>query len=471
MMNNVCLGLWGRFAWMGFVALFVSGCIFNAGGSRSLSISSSRRSRSSDLRVDRSRLLIGAYCLQENARTDAHAKAISDCGVDFIVGTGKDGVMVSDWVTLDLFAKYGLGAIVDGAMPVWNGRDGRDAGKMRTLHPPKKYETAAKAFYDHPAIWGIDIGDEPSALDFPYFGELVRSLNGLLPGVPLYLNLYPNYASVAENSGSQTVSQLGTATYGEYIEAYCRYVPLDYISYDFYPYTEPERQDEFLSRMYDNFIVVSDACRKTGRSFWYIPQVNSRPGLQATSENRLRFQAFAAMSFGAEVIMWGCWCKGWWTNNVLDVAGQQTEQYGKLKRVNRGLKSMGGIYMKFRTEATHFVGFPRDSARNPKQPCRIVDALTTASFSGLRASNGAALLVGEMKPRNPSTKGQALFVTAADDPCDEHHNTFDLLFRVPKNVQAFGENDVIPIQRKADGCCSLQLSSCEAVLLVATNEE
>jgi hypothetical protein len=34
------------------------------------------------------------------------------------------------------------------------------------------------------------------------------------------------------------------------------------------------------------------------------------------------------MSFGAEAITWACWCKGWWTNNVLDAAGVQTGRAG-----------------------------------------------------------------------------------------------------------------------------------------------
>ena len=64
-------------------------------------------------RMDRSKLLIGAYCLQENAKTDAHIKAIRDCGVDFIIG----GLPASDRATLDLFAKHGVGAIVNGVVP------------------------------------------------------------------------------------------------------------------------------------------------------------------------------------------------------------------------------------------------------------------------------------------------------------------------------------------------------------------
>jgi hypothetical protein len=294
----------------------------------------------------------------------------------------------------------------------------------------------------------------------------VRQLNRELPGVPLYLNLYPNYASVVQNTGNQTVNQLGTTTYAEHVAEYCRHVPLDYISYDFYPYVAPAGFDGFLSKCYDNFILVADACRRTGRGFWYIPQVNSHEGQPPSSENRLRFQAFAAMSFGAEAITWACWCKGWWTNNVLDAAGVQTEQYAKLKKVNAELKRLGPEYMKFRSTATHFVGFPRESPRNPKEPVAFPDALDAGFFKGVRASNGAPLLVGEMSARDPACTARALFVTAAEDPEDAKPASFELVFRAP-GAKAYGGDGPVPLKNLPDGSCSVPLRSCQGVLLVS----
>ena len=409
-------------------------------------------------RMDRSKLLIGAYCLQANARSDGHVKAIRDCGVDFIVG-----VDASDRATLDLFARHGVGAIVNGVVPGWWGGDGKRAGKMREINPPEKYAAGAASFKDHPAIWAVDIGDEPSALDFPYYGEVVRQLRKALPEMPLYLNLYPNYASVSQNTGSQTVSQLGTKTYAEHVDVYCRELPLDYISYDFYPYTTPETMDGFISRMYDNFIVVADACRRTKRSFWYIPQVNSRAGIPPTSVNQLRFQANAALSFGAEAVTWACWCKGWWENNVLDADGKPTEQYGKLKLVNAELREVGPHYMRFRNVATRLVGFAAGSPQRPSLPFA-----GTPRYAGyVRASNGAPLIVGEMAARDPANGEKAFYVTAADDPGDAHNDSFDVVFSPKgKRVEAFNGSGRVPAKRLADGSCAVPISSCGGVLLV-----
>jgi hypothetical protein len=75
------------------------------------------------------------------------------------------------------------------------------------------------------------------------------------------------------------------------------------------------------------------------------------------------------------MITWACWTAGWWTNNVLDAAGVPTAQYAKLKKVNAELKRLGPEYMKFRSTATHFVGFASGSPRNPKEPVPYPAAL------------------------------------------------------------------------------------------------
>ena len=112
-------------------------------------------------RMDRNRVNIGAYILNPYARTETHIKDVKECGIDFIVCMGNDRA------ALDLFHKYDLGAVVSGVLPGWWGGDGNNAGKLCEINPMEKYIEAAKNFCDHPAIWGIDVGDEPSALDFP----------------------------------------------------------------------------------------------------------------------------------------------------------------------------------------------------------------------------------------------------------------------------------------------------------------
>ena len=410
--------------------------------------------------LDRSPNAFFAVHNMKGMLAEAGFRELKECGVDFVTS-----VQATDREVLDLLAKYGIGCIA-GMLPGWWGGDGSNAGRMRASRPKGVYEAQLAEYLaslDHPAIWMLNLCDEPSALDLPYLGEVSDLVAARAPKTPAYLNLYPNYASVSKNTGAETRNQLGTKTYAEHIDVYCRTVPLDYISYDFYPYTTPETMDGFISRMYDNFIVVADACRRTKRSFWYIPQVNSRAGIPPTSVNQLRFQANAALSFGAEAVTWACWCKGWWENNVLDADGKPTEQYGKLKLVNAELREVGPHYMRFRNVATRLVGFAAGSPQRPSLP--FADTPRYAGY--VRASNGAPLIVGEMAARDPANGEKAFYVTAADDPGDAHNASFDVVFSPKgKRVEAFNGSGRVPAKRLADGSCAVPISSCGGVLLV-----
>ncbi|MCQ2426539.1 MAG: hypothetical protein MJ070_10405 [Lachnospiraceae bacterium] len=406
---------------------------------------------------------IGAYLLQKNARTEAHVRDIAECGLDFIAclnlerngrGTGFDtGV-------LDLFSRYGLGCIVSGVLPGWWGGNGERAGQLCDTNPLSAYEAAAASFTDHPAIWGIDLGDEPSALDFPYYGKIAETVKKCFPNQFCYLNLYPNYASVASNTVLQTRSQLGTETYEEYIEAFVKDVPTDCICYDFYLYSLHD-----LPRMYDNFRIVSDACRRTGRSFWYVPQVNSDRKEETTSVNRLRFQAFTAMAYGAVCLIWACWCGGWWYHNVLDGEGNRTEQYGKLKTVNADIRRIADEYMKYRSISTHLIGFDTDDSMGRYSDV-LLPSLSVGSFSGVRGENGEKLAVGYMKAKDG--KGEALMIAASDDPYDENKREVIVVLRCGcTDLRAFGTDGGNPLTKEADGSYRLRLRSCGGALVTA----
>ena len=349
-------------------------------------------------RMDRSRLQIGAYCLAPYARTEAHVRDLRDCGIDFVYG-----VPAEDRATLDLCAKYGVGVIATGAVPFWHGMGGEQAGRMKVLRPIASYEAALSRYVDHPAVWMLDYVDEPSALDFPQIAEVTRLMLGKSPtGVLPYINLYPNYASVVGNTAQQAVNQLGTRTYAEHVEAYMKNVPLDYVCFDYYVYSARGR-DAFarkLEKFHENLKDLADACRRYGKSLWFIPQVNSSYGELWLSENMLRFQAHLAMAYGAEQIDWACWSRedreedpdmpgliGWWTNNVLDLSGARTQQYEKLKKVNAELHALGERYMRYRNIGTRRIG-------------------------------ENAFTVGDMVARDGSGR-RALFVVACGDPMDE----------------------------------------------------
>ena len=118
-----------------------------------------------NMRMKKNQIRIGTYYLQPNARSEDHVRDLAQCGIDFVIGVERDGKL------LDLLEQYQVGAIVNRVVPGWFGGNGANAGTMAEKNPLEAYETAARSFQDHPAIWGIDIGDEPSCLDFPHYGR------------------------------------------------------------------------------------------------------------------------------------------------------------------------------------------------------------------------------------------------------------------------------------------------------------
>ncbi len=408
-------------------------------------------------RMDRSRLNIGAYYLKPYARTEKHIRELKECGIDFVVS------MQNDRPALDLFSKYGLGAVVSGVLPGWWGGDGENAGLMEARNPLELYTKAAADFKDHPAIWGVDTGDEPSALDFPHYGKVTALTERLFPNQFAYLNLYPNYASVAKNTAEQTVNQLGTTTYEEHIRKYCENVGLDYLCYDFYMYSLSKNGVE---RAYKNLRVVAEACRTTGRSMWIVLQVNSNRPEEWIHLDQLRFQAYSALTFGAEVITWGCYTAGWWHNQVLDEQGEKTEQYPKLLKMNRELHAIGPAYMKYRTVSTYFIGFEGQQAQESAGQTAVSE-LNTGVFLGMRAENGSPLLAGQMVSRDGEGH-QAVFLCNAADPWGKQPSKDRIVFSTDghgvKAVSASGERT---LEADADGRFTVELPSCEGLLLVA----
>ena len=401
-------------------------------------------------RMDRTRLNIGAYILQPYARSEAHIKDLADCGIDFVI------CIDNDRNALDLLDKYGVGAIVTGVVPGWWGGNGENAGTLEQVNPLQKYEVAAASFEDHPAIWGIDIGDEPSALDFPYYGKVMERVEELFPNQFAFLNLYPNYASVAQNTEDQALSQLGTATYEEHIEQYCRYIPADYLSYDFYYKVAGIQKD------YANLRTVSDACHKNGLDMWVTVQVNSLDPDVWISENELRFQAFSALAFGAFNLSWACYTAGWWNNQVVDGDGNKTEQYEKLKTVNAEIHTLAERYMKYRNVETACVGFEGTDFLEGS----LLESRPDLEFGRLSdLSAGCPLLVGEMTARGGG-RGKALFICVADDPYNEHPQEHTLRFKVKgRKVKAWGGDGPVEVTSTGGGFYEIPLVSNQGLLI------
>lgn len=396
-------------------------------------------------------LMIGAYYLDPRAVSEEHIRDLADCGVDLAVNVRNDRAL------LDRLAQYGLQAIVTGVVPGWFGGDGSNAGTMHTANPLERYAQAAAQFCDHPAILGIDAGDEPSAIDFAHYGQVIRVMRGAFPGKLPYLNLYPSYGLKGGNPTHEALRQLGAGNYREYIARYVQQVDTPYVCFDYYLYSAD------VARLYESLTAVSQACRRSARDMWMVLQVNSHQPEVYLNEGQLRFQAYCALAFGARAVIWACYCGGWWHNKVLDPQGRRTQQYDKLRRVNRELHRLGEVYMRYRHVDSHFVGaFPAEELAGTGKTA--LATLDTAHVRDLRTADGK-LLVGQMQPEAPC-QGEALFILAADDPTGQSDAPREIRFACSQPVRVVSVAEDAACLEQHDGAYVLRMRTGQGVLLV-----
>ena len=383
--------------------------------------------------LDTGRLNIGAYYLSLQASTPEHVRDLARCGIDVIVN------MRNDCVALDLLAQNGVHAIVSGIVPGWFGGDGSNAGTMSEKNPLEKYEVAAERFEDHPAIIGIDMGDEPSSADFPYYGQVAALVRELLPDKFLYLNLYPSYGMLAANSEAQTRRELGVPSYREYLEAYCENVDLPYLSFDHYVYTSG------ADRLLSDLETAASFCKAYHKKLFVVLQVNSYEEDVFLSEEQLLFQAFSALAYGVSAVSWACYSAGWWHNQVLDSDGNKTPQYEKLKSVNQKLRFLATECIQYQWVATERM---RGGSRTEFGDFRSVVSSQDALLGKFRNADG----------------GEALFVSFPDDRDTENRS---LLFRLEGGRQVClhksdGEKEILS---DTDGVYSITLAAVDACFI------
>lgn len=125
---------------------------------------------------------------------------------------------------------------------------------------------------------------------------------------------------------------------------------------------------------------------------------------------------------------------------------------------------IGSESMKFKSVKTFFVGIHEKSPGDPGSPADVRKSLEWGQFSGLRASNGAPIIVDAMQARKGS--GRAVLVKAAEVPRAEGPAEFDVVFRA-EGAKAYGGNGPVPVRNLPGGASAVSLKPGGGVLVVA----
>lgn len=193
---------------------------------------------------------------------------------------------------------------------------------------------------DSKACWGYLLRDEPSAKDFPDLAEKVQRLREIRPGRLAYINLNPTYAPP---------SVLGTDTYDEHVHRFVDEVGVDVLSMDHYPQFQPSGIDG-RDAYCDNLEYMRKYANYAGIPFWNF--FNTMPYGPHTdpTEDQLRWQIYAALTYGAKGVFYFCYYtplspefpKG---GAILLRDGRLSRHYAQASRLNTELRMLGPTLM------------------------------------------------------------------------------------------------------------------------------
>lgn len=197
----------------------------------------------------------------------------------------------------------------------------------------------SEALPDGPACWGYYVRDEPNTKDFPPLRATVDALRKARPGKLAYINLFPNYASLA---------QLQVDTYEEHVDRFIKEVGPDVLSMDHYPAMRPDADGR--ENYCRNLATMREASLAAGIPFWnFFNTMPFGPHFDPT-EAQLRWQIYTSLAYGAKGVLYFCY----WTPRggefpkggaILTADGRRTRHYDQAERINAAIKNLGGTLM------------------------------------------------------------------------------------------------------------------------------
>ena len=219
----------------------------------------------------------------------------------------------------------------------------------------------ASQLRNHPALAGYYIVDEPAAGQFEQLGQIVRTIRSRDRKHPSYINLFPTYAAPG--------SQLGTASYQEYLDRFLQQVNVDFVSFDNYPITDKGLRADF----YLNLELVSATCRREGKPFWAFALCTAHKPYPVPTLGHLRLQQYSNLAYGAQGLQYFTYLtppSGTWDfhDGPIETDGRQTKVYDLVRRMNTELRAVCWVFEGATIRSIGHVGATLPQGTQPYQP-------------------------------------------------------------------------------------------------------
>lgn len=249
-------------------------------------------------------------------------------------------------------------------------------------------EKTVRRFLDHPAVAGYHLQDEPSFGQIKGLGEWGRKILAIDKKHFCYVNLFPNFADS---------TQLGTKSYLDYIREYVREIPLQFLSFDYYPVMK----DQLSKTWYQNLEQISGEATKAGLPFWAFALTTNYDENHITPQTlaAMRLQVYSDLAYGAQGIQYFTYWSATSINTPsgedqrgapISAAGKRSTIYDRVKLMSGEIKNLSGVFLGSKVMSVRHTGkgmIPQGTIRLTTLP-KAIKVLDT---------NGAPALVSVLE--------------------------------------------------------------------------
>ncbi|WP_419870122.1 alpha-amylase family protein [Chryseobacterium sp. CT-SW4] len=213
-------------------------------------------------------------------------------------------------------------------------------------------EEIVRLVKDHPALYGYGLVDEPGPHQFTHLKELILKIRKIDKSHKIYVNLFPNYVSTSLIDG---------LSYKDYLAKYLKEVPVDFLSFDYYPIVNNQVRESWYSNLED----VRNITLKNGMDFWaFACSTIHYNYLQPTVEG-IRLQQFGNLLYGAKALQYftywtltyaDVWIKEKYGYSIVDDRGLPTPTYNVVKTVNEEIQRLAWFFSGAKSEQVFHTG-------------------------------------------------------------------------------------------------------------------
>ena len=269
----------------------------------------------------------------------------------------------------------------------------------------KEPEKTVKQIMNHPAIAGYHLKDEPGMELYPELSAWAKKIQSVDDKHFCYVNLFPMFASS---------KRLGTESYEEYVQEYINQIPVDFISFDFYPVFK----DHVDKRWYENLEIIAKKARENEKPFWAFVLTTNYDDDHVTPQTipAMRLQAFTDLAYGAQGIQYFTYWSATSKNAPsredqrgapLSAIGKRSVVYNRVKQLSSEIQNLSNVFLGAEVVSVRHTGLgeiPDGTVRltDLPKPIKVLDTHGSAAIvSVLQKGDTSFLILVNKDYQNP----------------------------------------------------------------------